>query len=480
MGMKSFRPKGVTAIRATGGRGGYQERDYPKDRLVRVERIDPVRKILFGVDVKDNLKIEASIYVNPDYQPTSSQASTTDENWQGNMIDERMAEAIEPGSLVVLGNCRGVTVQMIGRERVLPVTTRWVNHMTDLDDTKVFPGIFTIQSFRDEVRSVQHWNERSISLNDKEALTKFAEELDHLAEESENQNRPIRKGFQFRVMEMVEPAVPAGGGRPERPPVYNVINLSYPIDWLIDEDKKAADPDYIGLPPTGEDFENMINGFMSHVWGVEGSEDPDEQPMFEPEVLEKLVIEIAVYDYYKGGKLQYCPRLRIPQPDPEAEDNRVLPLYSLANTPTRYSPDEEYVKGRKNWAVQGILRLTGDSFDKKAKEIVVLNLARELFCNGLRGNVHSMVRASDGGRVKVDPSLDRPVEHAAANSELGGQEGGSQEGVFSQEPILDTTQGADPFNTPADPFLDASPSQEEEATPKTDSSSSSRRRSSSF
>lgn len=477
MGIKSFRPKGVSAIRVGGSSGGaYQERDYPRDRLVKVERIDAVRGVLFGVEVGTNLKIEASIYVNPDSQPRSTLASNDDDNWRGDKIDERMVEKVEPGSLVVLGNCRGVTTQMIGRERVLPVTTRWVNNMPDLDDTKVFPGIFTIQSFRDEVRSVQHWAEKSLSLQDADGITAFSNKLDTIVAESENGDRPVRAGFQFRAMELVEEAVPAAGGRPARPPVYNVLNMSYPIDWLTDEDKKAADPDYIGVPPSGADLEAMINGYLEHIWGVEGSEDPDEQPMFDEETLPKIVVEIATYDFYKGGKLQFCPRLRIPAPNPESDDNRVLPLYSLASTPSRYSFDEEYVMGRKNWAVQGILRLTGDSYDKKEKKLIVLNLARELFCNGPRTNVQAMVRASDGGRVKVDPRLDRPAEHRANSTSLEGAE--KAEGGLSQEPVFETAATDDPFAS-VDHFAaeESAPAEKEEETASTGTSS--RRRTSS-
>ncbi len=170
----------------------------------------------------------------------------------------------------------------------------------------------------------------------------FSQELDEVHAKFKNRERPVRLGFQFRLIEEIEPATEGVNGRPGRPPVQQVVNMSYPIDWLAGDEN---DPDDVGSTPTGAQFSQYVNDYVDYIWGAE---DGSTQPAFPAERLEKMRFEITTYKFYKAGDAKFNDRMLVPEPEPGSYVNR---LYQLGNTPTRYSFEDDYVQG-KNLAVR--------------------------------------------------------------------------------------------------------------------------------
>lgn len=403
----AFRPKGVSASRPY--QRGNQQRDYPRDRLAVVNGFDLARGVLLATEQGTNQKLEVTVAQRENQNaPAVPLRGATERKWSGNKIDALMAEALTEGSWVILEACRGSERITKGKESILPVAARWISNVSEPRPDKCFTGIFTLRNYKGVVDNVQAWDEKAIDANDAQALKAFAAELDEVFTKFANRERPVRRGFQFRLIEELEPATEGVGGRPGRPPVLQTVNMSYPIDWLANE---SDDPDNLGAPPTGAQFSEYVNGYIDYVWG---SEDGSVQAAFPAERLEKMRFEITTYKFYKAGDSKYNERLIVPEPEPGRPTNR---LYQLGNTPTIYSFDDDPVLG-KNLAVRGILQLINDSFDKKANppQIVANNMVRQLFTNGPVGHVQSMIQSADGYRVSVHPDLDWKREQRADNT----------------------------------------------------------------
>lgn len=456
----AFRPKGVPAGR--GVRTNRQQTDYPRDRLAIVDGYDLARGVMLATEQDTNRKLEVSIQQRNPTSGVSAPANraASERKWSGNKIDSLMAESLVPGSWVILEGTRGTETQMRGKESILPVAARWIVNVSEPRPDKCFTGIFTLTAFRGNVENIQAWYEKAIDTSDQDALAAFGEELDAINAAFKNRERPIRKGFQFRIVKQVSEATEGQDGRPGRPASYEVVDMSYPIDWVSTE---SEDPENIGEPPTNELFQSYVNGYIDHIWGAEDGSTPAK---FSEEELSKMRFEIATYRIFKAGDVQYNERMRIPEPSPGMFPSA---LHQLASTPTRYSEGEEYVVG-KNWAVRGILQLINDSVDKKSNppQIIQNFMARQLFANGPRANVHNMVATSDGGRAKVIAELDRvlekrdaPNQSAAARGSAGSgsSELSAPQGDQLSAPAEDPFAGAGDFlGEAADPFLDAAAS----------------------
>ena len=444
----AFRPKGVAAARGVGPR--REIKDYPVSRLCIVDGYDLNRGVMKATHKKTGQKLEVTI-AHREYKPSTT-ASAADRKWTGGKIDEMMAESLTEGSWVLLEGSKGTERVMRGKESVLIVTARWIKNISEPREDKCFDGIITAKAYRNTYQSFQDWDEKAISANDQEALEAFAQELDGVHAKYLARERPVRRGFQFRMVEEIEPAVEGRNGKADQPPVYQAINFSYPIDFLQSESDDETD---IGAPPTGADFKNFVNQYIDHIYGTEDGKTP---PAFEEERLKNMRFEIATYRNYKAGDPKYNPDMEFEDPQPGRYPSR---SYTLTHTPTRYSFDDEYVQG-KNWAVRGVLQLINDTTDKKTRTFVENYMARQLFTDGPIGNVHTMIAASDGGRVKVHPDLDyvREVkntnegESAAPSSDSGLSQRSEDALVGSDDPFAGEG-GSFVDGGEADAFLDA-------------------------
>lgn len=454
---KAFRPKGVSAFRNAGGEQ-RAKKDYPLDRLVELERIDAHAGVLYAKQYGTNERLVVSISEEGSRVVTKkdnkNDGKKSQKNWHGNKIDALMAEDLEPGAILVLTNCRGVTTKAVGKETYIEVKCRWIEHMADLTFDKVFPGIITIQVSRDNVvRSAQVWEDKMYSLEDDDAMGNLMDRFDAVEKAYEEGEYPVRLGYQLRALREVEPSKPGAGGRPDRPPTYEPIEASYPIDWFSSQEEKeqyTGEGEYRGRPLNSKDVEEAIQAYMAFLWGVEGSEEEEDQPKYPEEVLESLKIQVAVYRNFAGGDVEFNPALAIPDLiTTSTGETFALPLYQLANTKTRFTEDDEYVSGFKNFAVRGILRLVGDVYDKKEGKLKKYNMVRKIYANGLRANVLGMSTAADGGFVRVPDYLNAPREDLNADENVAPQSsvpvdedlGGSDDGGFA----ADVGDAPDPF-----------------------------------
>lgn len=441
----AFRPKGVNASRGVGGR--REVRDYPRDRLAIVNGYDLNRGVMLATEKDTNLKLEITIQQRQNANPAPATAArrTTEIKWSGNKIDALMAESLVEGTWVILESCRGSERISRGKESVLPVAARWVINVAEPNDDKCFTGVFTLKAYKDAIENVQRWDEKAISSEDTAALDAFAAELDDVNEKFQRRERPIRRGFQFRIVKLVEPATEGSGGRPGRPAVKQVVNLSYPIDWINSE---SDNPEDFGTPPTGAQFREYVNGYIDYIWGTEeGAENP-QVAAFPPEELATMSFEIATYRLYRGADPKINDRMNIAQPEPGQFASR---LYEMGNTPMRYSFDDVPVVG-KNLAVRGICQLINNSFDKKSNppQIIFNHMVRQLFTNGPVGHVHTMIASPDGARITVHPDLDRKRENRAENAGANAGAGDAGGNELSQSPT-DVLSGVDtPFAEEAD------------------------------
>ena len=445
----AFRPKGVAAARSVGAR--REVKDYPISRLCVVDGYDLNRGVMKATHKKTGQKLEVTIE-RRDRKP-GAVVSAADRKWNGGKIDEMMAENLTEGTWVILEGSKGTERIMRGKESVQVITARWVINVSEPREDKCFDAIITGKAYRNTFQSLQAWDEQAMSANDQDALEAFAQQLDEVHALYQERKRPVRRGFQFRMLEEVEPAEPGRNGKPDRPPTYQVVNMSYPIDFLQSD---SADETDVGAPPTGQDFKNFVNQYIDHIYGSEDGKTP---AAFEEERLNKMRFEIATYRNYKAGDPKYNPSMEFDEPEPGRIPSRA---YVLTHTPTRFSFDDDYVQG-KNWAVRGVIQLINDTYDKKTSTLTPNFMARQIFTDGVIGNVHMMIAASDGGRVKVHPDLDY-VREARNTSENDASGGSSDSGltarsddalVGAEDPFAQPDAGSLVGNGDADAFLDA-------------------------
>ena len=214
----AFRPKGVSG--RPGPRQARQSSDYPRDRLAVVDSYDLSRGVMIAKEMDTDLKLEVSIQERTPRPAASVAASTrnaSERKWSGNKIDALMAEALVPGSWVILESTRGNESIMRGKERVLPVAARWITNVTEPRPDKCFTGIFTATAYHDEIKTIQAWDEKALDASDQQALEAFGAELDAVHSAWENRERPIRRGFQFRIVKLVEPPRARTASRAARP-----------------------------------------------------------------------------------------------------------------------------------------------------------------------------------------------------------------------------------------------------------------------
>ncbi len=432
----AFRPKGVSAGRAS--RGGTERRNYPQDRLAVVEGYNG--NLMFARDLATGQKLEASIA--PRKVTASSAAASTrgnsasDKKWSGNKIDEHMAEEVPVDSWVMLEAAVETGRTMRGKDSITQVQVRWVKNITEPREDKIMRGAITGKGYRGSMQSFQNWHDkanrtarnadtfdRAISVNDQESINEFAAMLDDSATKFAAREYPLRRGFQFRTIKMVEEPTEGTNGRPGRPGRAVPLNFSYPIDYLQDEGAQDGE----GHLPTGDEFRGYINGYIDYIWGDYGRQPNEEgyvdpaspeyrQPAIPVEDLEKCEIEIATYGFYKAGDAKYNDRLTYDEPEPGQIPSA---LYILTNSESRWTEEEDPVVG-KNMAILGYLQLVPDSVDKKTRQFVENRMARQLYTNGPRMHVHSFIRTSTGATLSMkDSPLD--IIRAPREDATGGE-----------------------------------------------------------
>ena len=409
----SFKPQGASLpsrFQKSNQNSSFKQR--PRDRLCTIDGFDVAQKMVHATEVDTGRKIKARI--NPDKKIATGTRTAADK-WNGNIIDERMEKQLEAGSRVVLEACETEKKIKNGTEEVSLMRCNWIASVPDNAPEKSFTGIFTVSSFNNRVVATQVWDKTAIDPSTTEgeaAIDALGDRLNDIFAQDRAKTHPITMGVQFRTL--------VATGEKDGKPTYEMVDSSPPFDWLRAE--KAADGSEIrpGQPLDKASLEGFLTGYMDYVYGSADPNAEDAEPglVARGVIAEdaKIIVEVMPYRVFQTSKLNESFELT----------NEKAPLYRLANVVTKYGQQDDSGYSGKNWAVDGIVIVTADQAPKnKGDEWVARNLVTRLFTNGFTGNVHSLVLAADGGRVRPHPSLDRERTNDAPAPGAAGQAQGT-------------------------------------------------------
>lgn len=414
----SYAPKGASLparFKKAAQQSSFKQR--PRDRLVTVEAYNLADKSLIGdhevFDPKTGetrtIKIEARI--NPDKAGTGNRGVS--DKWNGNMIDERMEKALPPGSRIALEACETERKLQKNGEEVSQMRCNWIASPPDPSPHKSFTGIFTANQHNDRIVGVQCWRGRGISpASDEEAITALGEQLDKIMSEYQEGLRPVSLGVQFRTL------VPIKRNDTD---AYEMVDSSPPFDWIRAERDGEGKVLKEGHPLDRDHLERYLDGYLDYVYGAQDlSAEDAPRGLIADGIVDKdaqIEVEVMVYDAYQAAPLSEHMAIK----------NERHPLSRLANVLIKYGQNDETSYVGKNWAVDGIVFLTGDQAPKaRGENWKARNLVSRVFTNGFQGNLHQLVTAADGKRVYPHPKLDRVRENAPATGQNNFAQGASE------------------------------------------------------
>ena len=405
----SFKPQGASLPakfkKANTNSNTFRQR--PKDRLCVVDGFNTEAGIILATEVDTNRKIEAKI--NPDKTSASANRTIADK-WSGDRIDERMEKFIDVSHRIVLEACQTEKNLQRNGQDVSLMRANWISTTPDPSPEKSFYGIYTVNAFEDRVVGVQHWEAKSINPSTEEgeaAILDLGERMDKVLKEFHAGEYPVALGVQFRTLVKVE-------NDRDGNPIYEVVDSSPPFDWIRAE--KDADGTVIkaGHPLDREHLEGYLDGYLDYVYGSQNQDQEGAEPgliargIIAADKEESMVVEVMPYRAFQAAPLSKDMALR----------NERTPLYRLSNVMTKYGQQDENGYVGKNWAVDGIVVLTSDQAPKnKTESWRPRNLVTRVYTNGFTGNVHSLVKAFDGGRARPHPLLDRVRDAAEETRE---------------------------------------------------------------
>lgn len=410
-------------------KAGFQQK--PKDRLCVVESYDLANKTIKAKQLSTGRIFEAII--DPSRPSTSNRPAA--DGWNGNVIDERMAKKLEPGSIVVLEGCK-----VLKRNRTTEVsqaTCNWIATPPDPSAEKAFEANYSVSIYDDRIVSVQVWDKKAIdpsSDTGEEEIIKLGQEMDEVCKLHADKKYPVNLGVQFRAKVPQRDASGAVVG-------YTIVNSSPPFDWIKPERDANNNviPDKGNHPMTSDHLNDYLLGYMDYVLGSEDQSAPDAEPGLVKAGLlpagTDLLVEVMKYKAYTGAPLSNHLAIK----------SEKSPLYRLGNHATKYEIGEDKAFIGKNWVVDGIVFLTSDSAPKKrGEDFEARNMVSRLFANGYSANLHTMVETSDGFKPQVDPGLVVVQDNQTAEARHEGAPASSGL-VFSSDKVVSDAATSDPF-----------------------------------
>lgn len=371
--MPSFNPQGTH--RAFVKQEGDEWKPRPADLLVTIESYNIAQGIINCVDErarKISARISpASIARNEARKKAPASQAPRDIQWEGYLVDERMAKHLKIGHKVVLEKAVSKRAPIKQNNQTLYIyESERVLNVSDPSPAKTFEGLFTVSTFEGRVFQVQKWDEKAIDINDTTAIANIAGELDEInAAYIQKQFRPT-VGVQFRVV------------RPSASPEekYTVLDTSPPFDWVPRVRDENGVETSAGHPLDGAKFIEFVSGYSGYA-----------NDKFPQETNPGMFVELVRYVNYKAsGMSRY---MAIPE-------QQFDPLFILSHTQTRLAQDDsDFVQG-KNYAVKGVLQLSADEPDPVTKTWKPRNIAVRLHANGPKGHVHAWVRSNDGHKTE--------------------------------------------------------------------------------
>lgn len=403
----SFRPVGAALpARFKKSNDNTTFRQYPRDRLVVVDKYELESGTMYATDVRTGHKLEVRI----SKEKASIPVTQAGVKYNGNLIDERLAEVIPVGNRCRLEATKVDKKFKRGNEDVYQITANWVRSLPSQDPEKAFVGWYSVSAYDNRITGVQHvpdeWRTaiRPSTPEGEAQLQELGQEMDRLAAEYRAGKHPITLGVCFRTMVQIDEREKDG----KKVPVYQIIDTTPPFDWEAAEYDGDRNVIKEGSPVTSRFMEDNLEGYLDYVYGSQDQSKEDAFPGLRAAGIlkegQEPIVEIEVYRSLATSRLS--DRLSI--------TNQRSPLYSLANVMTKYSLTDPHGYVGKNWMVEGIVVLTEDKRpESKGGEWVERNLVTDLMVNGPRANFHLVYHAADGGIVEIHPGLDRVLEQRA-------------------------------------------------------------------
>lgn len=422
----SFKSEKMSVSKAFSKNGKSQYTQRPKDRLVEIVDYNLGAATIIAREVDTNRDLE--IVVAPDRVAALRQrpkpVGPTTEGWVGWLIDEAMATKLPAGSRIVIegSETTGAPITRAGKQ-VSQVQCKWISSVSDPSPEKTFRGVFTASMWNNRINSVQAWDEKALDVSaNQAAIYDYLDDLDkivgiHAAFEAKtSKERPVGRGIQLRAI------VPKDKDK-DGNTTYETIDTTSAFYWVATEKDSAGNVIKKGHPLDKETAVGLIEGYLGYL-----------SEQFPPEV--PYQVEVMTFREFSASMQSKAMVVN---------DNS--PISRLVTTPTKCAQDDTDSIVGKNWAVDGIIALTKD-VPPKTKEAgnqwETRNLVQALYANGFTGHVASLVKASDGGRVKIHPALDRPrLETPRANAPAA-----ATGGAASSAPTGLSAPAADPFAAP--------------------------------
>ena len=222
------------AMEANGKGSGGKMRDV----LVEVNQVDAKEGKMLVTEQTDDGAREYAVAIN---QRSDSKKEVMDAvEFQGNIIDDRMAEVFQPGQKVIL---EGMIDNGANSHDAKPMATNWINS-APLEEDRLRFGLFTAQSVysreheKQVMSNISQWSEQAIPVQDalesEELTAGFDRGLQHHEENKEAREQGLSKkqlphrvepnaGFALRVVnnqdEVVEFTNPIAYNREEKRPI---------------------------------------------------------------------------------------------------------------------------------------------------------------------------------------------------------------------------------------------------------------------
>ena len=407
----TYKPEGFVKQSFSKGSGSNSSK-RPRDVLVEVIDYDLTNHVMICRDVDTNREIRA--HINPETVVQQSKTATANADPTrvvGYMIDERMATKARAGSRATLENVIPLK-PVVGPDKKTysSYEAKWIKIAPDNRPDKAFRAIITGEAYQGRASSFQVWENRAMDVqaNNEDILTYLAR-MDEVNAAYARQENTINLGLQLRAM--IKTGVHQEAGKPDQN-IYEVIDTTGAFSWV--PAKRDAESNIIekGHPIDQASAVELIRGYLDYL---------NEKFANDPSV--EYRVEVMPFREFRASQQSKSMMVR---------ENS--PLSHLTHTQTRCSPgDTDTIEG-KNWAVNGILFLSKDKAPEKQGDAwEVRNFVQEVFTNGYRGHVCTLVWAFDGGRVKVHPEIDRVARPNYAGAATPASEATSAAAVVSND-----------------------------------------------
>lgn len=429
----SYRPKQASLPssfkKAESNKNNSGFKQFPRSRIVtidgyEIDEKDPTQSVMLATEMDTGRKIKAKL--NPDKVARGIRSPS--DKWSGNLIDTRMQKALKPGEVVVLERC--ITEKNIksgGEIQVSLMRCDWVKPASDPSPDKTFRAVFTVGAFDNRARGVQQYDRDARNINPAteegdRAIEELGARMDEIVAQFRAGERPIPLGVKFHAMVQVD--------EKDGAPVYQVINKSPPFDWVRSEKDSEDNVISEGHPIDKENLEGWLSGYLDYVYGSEDQSAEDAEPgLVKRGVAPKdkeIVVEVMVYRALPCSALS--PQLDI--------SNERSPLARICNVMSKFALEDDRLFVGKNWGVDGIVMLTSDQPPEKGQtEWKPRNLVTNLFVDGYQADIHTMMKAHDGGSITVHPELTRVRDNDASYG-TNNQNNEASEKAPSQAPVL--------------------------------------------